>query len=710
MPAESKQRLPFISITGPNILPPDIFILSTEHKEKNNILPKVVHVPSRNEFKSNNNNNNNNQQNNNNNHLNNNGIQDVFERYKNSALYDVDSINQTQRDREISKDEFETLLHELEDIYISPHKELSDQKLREYIYKLWNIEELRYNGILELKDIEKGYEKNLSQIFKVYLLFLKHQMVGKEEDETINNQNIFNRVLKSIYYMNNILISEYHLRSTVEENNFMAQEELNIFQFTPQDNSGNKSIHNVVLFVLNKGYQEGYRLYNGCCYKQIYTEKGYPTHAWVYVKPLFEFINQCARKETNSKIWKDLLDSKDIVKRVEDHIINAKEKELPELKPDRHLFSCTDGIYDAKAMLFYEYENDSISSDRVAIKYFNYPFDLNNIKKYNDWYDIPIPELQGIMDHQKLDKETCKIIYAMMGRCLYEVGEMDTWEVILFIKGMAGTGKSTIGKIIKDFYPTSEVFMLSSNIEKKFGLGAIYNKLLFLCLEVKANWGLDQGDFQCMISGEEISVPIKHKTATSTMWKVPGMLMGNEIGLSWLDAAGSMTRRVPVVQFDHMVKQADTSLSRRLKEKMPTIIHKCNMAYRELVELCGTASVWDKLPPYFKETRKKLAQDTSPLEEFVTSCPLVQENPSDPNCCIPLEDFKLLFLEYAKKHGHKIQRFTEDSYKAVFENHGFIVMFEREKEYRGKTIKNMKWVVGISLREDDDMVETQPPK
>ena len=248
MPAESKQRLPFISITGPNILPPDIYVHGIEFKT--NTIPKIVNVPSRNDFKSSINNKDQNKNNDNDLHENN-CPPDVFERYKNSTLYDVDSINQTQRDREISKEEFETLLHELEDIYISPHKELSDQKLREYIYKLWNIEELRYNGILELKDIEKGYEKNLSQIFKVYLLFLKHQMVGKEGDETINNQNIFNRVLKSIYYMNNILISEYHLRSTVEENNFMVQEELNIFQFTPQDNSGNKAIHNVVLFVLN---------------------------------------------------------------------------------------------------------------------------------------------------------------------------------------------------------------------------------------------------------------------------------------------------------------------------------------------------------------------------------------------------------------------------------------------------------------------------
>jgi hypothetical protein len=53
------------------------------------------------------------------------------------------------------------------------------------------------------------------------------------------------------------------------------------------------------------------------------------------------------------------------------------------------------------------------------------------------------------------------------------------------------------------------VGVLSSNTEAKFGLGAFYDKHLVLCPEAKRKFSLPQGNFQSMISGEEVSVAIK---------------------------------------------------------------------------------------------------------------------------------------------------------------------------------------------------------
>lgn len=677
--------LPFFEITGPNILPDDIFDLGLEDYDASENLPQIVNSKVRNRDAASQ------------------DEDDDFERK--IVTYDIDSVEQMNRDRDIAPDEFASLLKSLDDIYIAPFKEKSDTELRKYIYHIWDLEELLKEGIVELKDIRKGYEKNLSQVLKIYMLFLRKKMVGKDGPETIWNQNLFNRALKSIYYMENILVSEYHIRKNVEDENCMMQEDgLDIFRFTPEDVSKNKPFQNLLVFLLKRAYQKGYRLYREGCYKQIYYN-GYPTHAWKYVMPLLAFVYDSISRETNGEMWRNLTDSKDNAKRAVDYLLNAKDKELPTIEPDRHLFAFTDGLYDAKGMRFYHYDNNPLSSDRVAIKFFEQPFNVDELFGAKDWYDIETDGVQKIFKHQEFSDDVCKVIYAMMGRCLYDVNEMDHWEVILFIKGVAGSGKSTIGKILKDFYPPTDVAVLSSNIERKFGLGAIFDKLLFLCFEVKASWGLDQGDFQCMISGEEIPVAIKHKTAVTTLWKVPGMLMGNEVARSWQDAAGSMTRRVLVAEFNKKVKNTDTTLGNKIKDRFAATLHKCNMAYHWLFNECGTANIWTKIPKYFIETQKHFSGVINPLEDFLQNNDTILVNASDPTCCMPLDEFQLMYMNFCKKNNHPNVRFTKDHYQTTFENEGLFYKVEPEKDWRGTTKRNIKWLYGVSLREDDTCVD-----
>ena len=68
-------------------------------------------------------------------------------------------------------------------------------------------------------------------------------------------------------------------------------------------------------------------------------------------------------------------------------------------------------------------------------------------------------------------------MYALLGRLLYEVGQRDNWQVLLFVKGMAGSGKSTIAKLIRNCYPSHLVGTLGSKMEETFGLSAIADKL-----------------------------------------------------------------------------------------------------------------------------------------------------------------------------------------------------------------------------------------
>ena len=675
-----------ITVVGPNTLPDDIWILAQDFPsalvKKAEALLMDVHVRNRNDSCEKEN------------------LEDLREK---TIHYDIDCVQEIDRNREIAPDEFEMLLKNINDYCIAPFTDKSDAQLRDYIYKTWDLEDLRAQGLVELKDIQMGYEKVLSQVFKIYMLFLRHNKVGKHNAETIANQNMFNRALKIIYNVNQILLSEYSISKAATEDTLTNDEEvINLFQFVPQDTGKNKPFQAFLMFLLRKAYMKGYRLYRECCYKQIYSV-GFPTHSWKRVMPVHDFVYDCVSKETNYDMWLNLTDSRDTPKRAAEYLVNSRDKEFPTLQPDRHLFSFTDGVYDAKEIMFYPYETSPLPSSRVAIKFFNQPFEHQSLFSYEEWYDIPTPEFQSILDYQGLSREVCEIIYAMMGRWMYEVNEIDHWEVILFIKGVAGSGKSTIGKQLQSLYPSSEVAVLGSNIEKKFGLSPIVVKLGWICFEVKGNWGLDQGDFQCMISGEDIPIPVKHKEAYTVQWTVPGIMMGNEVARSWLDAAGSMTRRILVVEFPKKVKNTDTTLGARMKERTPAMIHKCNMAYRSLVETCGTASIWDKLPEYFKKTRSNLAAVINPLEDFLENSDQIMVEEGNVDYYIPFEDFQQMYMKFCQNNNYNGIRFNKDHYETVFQAHAMSVGVEREVTYRGMHKKNIKMIYGVKLKEDDTM-------
>jgi hypothetical protein len=661
--------------------------------------------------------------------------------FKSSFGYDLDAVNEAIRRGENAPADAETLnklLVDLQDIYIAPFKEKTEAEYRPIVYKMWELDELRHAGIVELKDIHKGFELNICKVYKIYMLFQQYQLVGRHDKEAIANQNIFDRVMKSIYYMNNMLVNEYHIRKNLDDDSMMNQEDTNnLFRYTPLNTHTLTDFQKLLIFLLGKAFDKGYRLHRETCYKQIYYN-GYATHAWKPVMPVEAFVYECIDKDINGENWRNLTSSKDNARSAAQYLIKAGDKEFPGLRFDRHLFSFTNGVYDAKIMTFFPYETHKLSSDRVAIKFFNQPFDAEALYGCTDWYDIETPEVQNILSYQGLSPEVCRIVYAMMGRCIYEVGEMDSWEVVMFIKGVAGSGKSTLGTLLREFYPPSEVCVLSSNIEGMFGLGAIYDKLVYICTEVRNNWKLDQGEFQKMISGEDVSVPIKHKTAISIRWKVPGMLMGNEVAASWLDAAGSMTRRMILLEFLKRVRVTDTSLQSRIKKSMGAIIHKCNVAYHDLLNKCGKGSVWSQLPEYFNESKQKLAAAINPLEDFLTggeavlafalalalslslslSLSLTQSRDmfvvvcvrvhqirvdgSNPDLCMPFDAFKTAFKDFARKDGYTQIRMTPDYYASLFEMHGLTVQVEKEREFNGVLKRDCKWVFGVAPKESEE--------
>lgn len=141
---------------------------------------------------------------------------------------------------------------------------------------------------------------------------------------------------------------------------------------------------------------------------------------------------------------------------------------------------------------------------RVAAKFFD--LSLLDVVR-DDWRDIPTPAMDHIMTHQHWKPEVQELLWALIGRMMFDVGTDDRWACFGYLLGVAGTGKSLIVEhVVGQLYASEDKGVITSNTEKRFGLGALLNKFIVTGPEISSGLGFDQMEVQSMASGESIKV------------------------------------------------------------------------------------------------------------------------------------------------------------------------------------------------------------
>jgi hypothetical protein len=258
------------------------------------------------------------------------------------------------------------------------------------------------------------------------------------------------------------------------------------------------------------------------------------------------------------------------------------------------------------------------------------------------------------------------------------------------------TGKSTIVlKIAKQLYDAIDVGVLSNNVEKKFGLSAFYDKFIYVAPEIKGDFVLEQAEFQSIVSGEDIQIAAKHKTAFSTTWEPPGILAGNEVP-GWIDNSGSIQRRIVVFNFEKTVLGGgDMKLGEKLEAQMPAIIAKCNRAYLEAAAEYGMQNIWNVLPAYFRETRDEMAQSTNSVEAFIVSDDIT----IDAALFCPFDDFKAALAVWERMNNYRSVKFTADLFRGPFAKFN-LTRIRELREYRGQRARR-EYIVGVDVARHD---------
>ncbi len=523
------------------------------------------------------------------------------------------------------------------------------------------------------ESIENGYKKTQYEAISLYYVFRKYNLIGN--DDGIELRMKFHKIFELIYYTEQCLRSVMRIQKAMDPNyDSYANDDTALYKFVMTDTSKNSSFQNLVLYLLNSLYEKKYRRYGECCYEPIYTEQGYYTYSWTKKTTISKFIYSSCKKELNWPQWMNLTAEKNNASQAQAFLMNCQDAQFPDIVKDRHVFSFKNGVYiakykDIRDKFILHNSQQCLDTKLIAAKYFDLEFD--EYLDVDNWYDIPTPMFQSIMDYQFMEErdyeDICRWLYIFIGRIIYEVGELDDWQVIAFIKGVAGTGKGTIlTKIAKEFYVPDDVGILSNDGESRFGLQGFFDKLLFLAPEIKGDLSLPQAQFQSMVSGEDLVVPVKYQVAESIVWKTPGLLAGNETP-NYTDNSGSLARRLIIWTTMKKVNKnkIDPQLGNKLKKEIPSIIKKCNMAYLEAIEKYVKNDIWQALPQYFIFNQNEMTEQTNSLQSFLMSSGKVSFGHDN---YITEQEFKYAFNIYCKENSLVNKKYTRDLYTTPFAN------------------------------------------
>ena len=298
-------------------------------------------------------------------------------------------------------------------------------------------------------------------------------------------------------------------------------------------------------------------------------------------------------------------------------------------------------------------------------------------------------------------------VYVLLGRLLHPLKQRDRWQVIPFFRGTAGTGKSTIADVAKSFFARTDVGVLSDNCEAKFGLQGLLHKFFWACTELKKTTSINQAEFQSMVSGEAVAVAVKNQTAAVVEWDAPGLLCGNE-SPGWMDAAGSIARRLVIFHFRRKVleRHSKPDLIDQLKAReLAALLIKCNMAYLQKAASHGQQDLWSVLPAYFTLERRALQREMDPLiaalhdrTRFEIHAELAKAGPTPPAASffVPFEELNAAYEDAFKqiRHTRYVDALTEEKYHSAFQDLGLEVVFDT-REYGHEGPRCGKWITGM---------------
>jgi hypothetical protein len=563
-----------------------------------------------------------------------------------------------------------------------------------HVYELWCGEEARnihpitlpyaIFGI-DMKEfvieevIDKVKAKLLGQLtafdtalHKIGLLSKNSSSIPKSsqlEKEMESVRKKLNKLYEVVYHSHQQLVASVRIRNIVDEQNENATPiKYDLFNFHSLNFGEMSGRDKVTLFVHRRCAEKKLRKKGKMLYKLRYIKKRrhgknggnimYATHKYEEYKSIERFALDECNPHTNSEMWQYLREGNNQAKVVE-WLEKSQDDQLPDLKEDRTVSAWTNGLFFAEYNAFLPYGHVDIPPEVCASVFINQKFDNRD---YGDNY-MKIPcVIKQILADQDYDEFEQSFILAQLGRLLFKPGKYDRWEVIPFLWGTAGTGKSCIIEACMRYFDRADVAGVGNSIEKQFGLAPLIGKNLWVAMDVKHNFGMDAGDLQTITSLEAMSVAVKYQDAITLEWDVPGIIAGNELPRAWKDTLQSLARRIMLIPFPNPITR-DNSVKERLKNEHSAFYKLTVSAYHHWSRQYGDKDIWKYAPKKFVDSQKVIQRNENPLEEFLEHGNV--EFTKNEEHSVPISLVNTWFRNWCANWGHRNTLVQEELVKAM---------------------------------------------
>ena len=331
------------------------------------------------------------------------------------------------------------------------------------------------------------------------------------------------------------------------------------------------------------------------------------------------------------------------------HFLQCGETSIPTIEYQRCKYSFRNGIWDVNKNVFLPYDHPDFykvfPGSTQTYGYYAYDFradlfDLETgqfIQGSVDPRTLKCDMVDHILDTQNIPEEAQRFYWIHCAR-MQRVANCDGTEWSMFVEGIAHSGKSTLVHYNLEAVPISRRLVIPSHGETHFANDSFLGRDgkcvvdLIVCAEVDKNFSIPQGQVNSWISGEGVGAPSKNSTIKSTpRWTAAFLAVGNWY-FHWDNTQGQVTRRFPKMVFTKVPKTHKNVTLEMIRADMPNYLLKSNLLYHEWINSinearkhpeiygakAGSTNIYDHLPPYFEETKRKHLAERSPQIAFLT--------------------------------------------------------------------------------------------
>mmetsp|Transcript_4615 Transcript_4615/g.7302 ORF Transcript_4615/g.7302 Transcript_4615/m.7302 type:complete len:1121 (-) Transcript_4615:983-4345(-) len=398
-----------------------------------------------------------------------------------------------------------------------------------------------------------------------------------------------------------------------------------------------KDSQQLLSWLSNRAAQDGLKRKEDGFYRPKILQDGTFCHYYEFFQNFEDFTWQAINARVlNPEMFDVATSSPKVTSDMVFYMQRMVDKRIDKFVPDRTLFATRNGLIDGRKGVVYVYSNNvssglnrekirpvsDLDKTRFACNFLDQEIDLQGFSDAMDANDpllIRTPLNDSILKHQGFTKEDMLWQYGMMGRNVFPLDDsLDKWQMMTYIYGLAGTGKSTFIEIHTAMYPCTAVQRMMAESTSDFKEQNIIKDDVYIVYhpDMDKNCKYPSSLLRAIIDGDWIQVNRKGQPSIAVKANSHVVVGSNIPPVMFKDNAGAMVRRCFITKFPKPVSSGDGQLKQKCLDNLANIVLKDVMCYHLLASKYGKCSNlhgMDILPPMVKQTRKEHLQSVSKI-------------------------------------------------------------------------------------------------